>query len=179
MHEKLNDGYELRKTGPRGEGIFSTHTFGIGETIMIGHILERLSRNDSHASQVGENEFIRHGGVIKKINHSCEPNCGIKINASGAHDVIARKVITPDEELTLDYAMRNYRIEYFPGQCLCGATNCRGKITGWKDLPKERKQAYAGFIVPYLLELDKKHARETTQIHASLAKPKPDKLTVA
>lgn len=169
MHEKLSEeGYELRKTGPRGEGIFATRTFVVGEIIMIGYILEVLSSNDSHASQIGENKFIRHGGCIKKVNHSCEPNCGIKINISGAHDVIARKVITSNEELTLDYAMRNYRIEYFPGQCLCGAPNCRGKITGWKDLPKERKKIYAGFIAPYLLELDKKYAQEAARVHENL-----------
>ncbi|VFN07818.1 MAG: hypothetical protein BECKG1743E_GA0114224_113062 [Candidatus Kentron sp. G] len=71
--------------------------------------------------------------------------------------MIARKAITAGEELTTDYAMRNYRIEHFPERCLCGASNCRGRITGWKDLPEKRKQEYAGFFVPYLLELDKKY----------------------
>jgi hypothetical protein len=157
MNDKyeLNDGYELKETpNKKGEGIFATRTFEIGNTIIIGHIVERFNTNHSHAAQISENEFVRHAGIIHKINHSCEPNCGIRVNETGAHDVIVRKTIALGDELTLDYAMRNYRIEYFPSQCLCGASNCRGKITGWRDLPEERKKEYAGFIAPYLLELD-------------------------
>jgi hypothetical protein len=40
---------------------------------------------------------------------------------------------------------------------LCGVTNCRGKIGGWKDLPIDKKQQYQGFVAPYLLELDIKN----------------------
>jgi hypothetical protein len=52
--------------------------------------------------------------------------------------------------------MRNYSIDHFPKNCMCGAHNCRGKITGWKDLPDEKKKAYKGFVAPYLLALDAK-----------------------
>ena len=50
--------------------------------------------------------------------------------------------------------MRNYSVDYFGEQCRCGSTQCRGKITGWKDLPEQKKQEYQGFIAPYLLEMD-------------------------
>jgi uncharacterized protein len=50
--------------------------------------------------------------------------------------------------------MRNYSIEHFPGGCLCGAENCRGSVTGWKNLPDERKAAYQGLVAPSLLEID-------------------------
>jgi len=158
----MSNGCELRKTANKGEGIFATRDFSPNEIIMVGRILERLNGNDSHAAQIGKNEFVRHSGIIHKINHCCEPNCGIHLNETGAHDVIARKAISAGEELLLDYAMRNYCIEYFPKQCLCGAPNCRGQITGWKNLPEQRKQEYAGFVAPYLLEVDKKSASETT-----------------
>ena len=59
---------------------------------------------------------------------------------------------------SLDYAMRNYSIEHFPGGCLCGAGNCRGSVTGWKDLPRDRKRAYDGLVAPYLLEIDRERA---------------------
>jgi uncharacterized protein len=57
--------------------------------------------------------------------------------------------------ITFDYAMRNYSIEHFPGGCLCGADICRGSVTGWKDLPADRKAAYDGLVAPYLLEIDR------------------------
>ncbi len=150
--------YEVKSTPSKGEGVFATQTFESGDTIMVGRIEKRLKANHSHAAQIGENEFVLHSGIIHKINHSCEPNCGIHVNETGGHDVIARKTIADGEELLLDYAMRNYRIEYFPAQCACGSEKCRGQITGWKDLPDARKKDYQGFIAPYLLEMDKKHS---------------------
>ncbi len=57
-----------------------------------------------------------------------------------------------NEEITFDYAMRNYGVDYFPDQCMCGSKRCRGKITGWRDLPDEKKKEYGGFVAPYLLE---------------------------
>jgi hypothetical protein len=33
-----------------------------------------------------------------------------------------------------------------------------GHITGWKDLPAQRKVDYHGFVAPYLISIDKKAA---------------------
>jgi len=153
----MSNGIELRVSDKRGEGIFATRSFKTGETVMVGIIEKILEVNHSHASQVGEHEYVFHAGLISKVNHSCDPNCGIKINDTGAHDFVAMRVVVVDEEITFDYAMRNHDIDYFPKQCLCGSAICRGNITGWKDLPDERKKAYEGFVAPYLLELDAKH----------------------
>jgi len=32
---------------------------------------------------------------------------------------------------------------------------CRGPVTGWTDLPEERKAAYGAFVAPYLREADR------------------------
>jgi len=89
-----------------------------------------------------------------KVNHSCGPNCGIRVNETGAHDFVAFRDIRAGEELTFDYAMRNYSVDHFPPRCMCGAPQCRGKITGYKSLPEETPKAYEGFVAPYLLEID-------------------------
>ena len=149
-------GIELRSTTAKGDGVFATRLFRAGETVMVGVIETRLSKNHSHASQIGEHEYALHAGLISKFNHSCEPNCGIRINSSGGHDFIAMRDIGPNEEATFDYAMRNLGIDYFPGHCTCGEKACRGSITGWRDLPQARKNKYVGFVAPYLLELDAK-----------------------
>ncbi len=150
----MQDGFELRGTAERGEGIFSTRSFKTGEIVMVGVIEKRLDGNHSHASQVGEKQYVLHAGSISKVNHSCEPNCGINLNATGAHDFVAMRDIIANEEITFDYAMRNYGVDYFPKQCMCGSIGCRGKISGWKDLPAARKKMYKGFVAPYLLALD-------------------------
>ncbi len=152
----MKDGFELRETEGRGEGIFATRSFKARETVMVGIIEKVLDGNHSHASQTGENKYVLHAGSISKVNHSCNPNCGISVNETGAHDFVAMRDINVNQEITFDYAMRNYGVNYFPKQCMCGSKGCRGKITGWKDLPDERKKIYKGFIAPYLLELDAK-----------------------
>jgi hypothetical protein len=149
-------GYELRETSEKGEGIYVTQSYKIGDTVMIGVIKEVLPSNHSHASQIDEHTHVLHAGLISKVNHCCEPNCGIHVNETGAHDFVAMRDIGINEEATFDYAMRNYSIDHFPKVCMCGAKKCRGKITGWKDLPNEQKKAYEGFVAPYLLEIDAK-----------------------
>ncbi|MDH5719135.1 MAG: SET domain-containing protein-lysine N-methyltransferase [Spirochaetia bacterium] len=152
-------GYDLRDTYEKGSGIFATKTFTKGDRVMIGVIGRELKENHSHASQIAENKYILHAGLISKINHSCNPNCGIKVNDTEAHDIVARRTIEIDEEITFDYSMRNYEIKFFPKKCMCGSDNCRNKITGWKDLSNEKKNEYKGFAAPYLLELDKKRLK--------------------
>ena len=156
----MKDGFELRKSSGKGEGIFATKSFKVGDIVMVGVIKEALNGNHSHASQIGENEYVLHAGLITKVNHSCDPNCGIRVNETGAHDFVAIKEIGVNEEITFDYAMRNYIIDYFPKKCMCGSKRCRGRITGWKDLPDEKKKEYEGFVAPYLLELDAKRSCE-------------------
>lgn len=149
-------GIEMRSTTGKGDGVFATKPFKVGETVMVGVIEKRLSKNHSHASQIGKQEYVLHAGLISKFNHSCDPNCGIRLNATGAHDFIAMRDIESNEEATFDYAMRNYKIDHFPGHCTCGEQACRGSITGWQDLPQARKDQYVGFVAPYLLEIDAK-----------------------
>src|SRR5665811_790598 len=131
----MKDGFELRGTEGRGEGIFAMRSFKTREIVMVGIIEKELEGNHSHASQIGENKYVLHAGSISKVNHSCDPNCGISVNETGAHDFVAIRDIIVNEEITFDYAMRNYGVNYFPKQCMCGSENCRGRITGWKDLP--------------------------------------------
>jgi len=143
----MADGFELRVSDRKGEGIFATRSFRTGEIVMDGIIEKTLKENHSHASQIGENEYAFHAGLISKVNHSCDPNCGIRINETGAHNFAAIREIIVNEEITFDYAMRNYGVDYFPKQCMCGAEICRGKITGWKDLPDERKKYTKGLLL--------------------------------
>ncbi len=149
---------EQRTTPGRGNGIFALRSFRRGEIVLIGELDETPIKNHSHASQLGKTKFGFHKGLSSKFNHSCDPNCGIVVNDTGGHNVVAICEILADEETTYDYAMRNYAIEHFPDACVCGAANCRASITGWRDLPEPRKEDYAGFIAPYLIEMDLENA---------------------
>lgn len=151
-----DEGIALRETADgTGDGVLATRSFAAGETVMVGFLIGALSGNDSHATQVGRDSWARHGGLGPKVNHSCAPNCGVRLNAGQAFDFVAREPIASGQELTFDYAMRNLTIDHFPASCLCGADACRGTVTGWKDLPADRKAAYGELVAPYLRAIDR------------------------
>jgi hypothetical protein len=151
----LEEGVELRRTAEgKGDGVLATRAFASGETVMVGYLVGPLTGNDSHATQVGPDAWARHGGLGPMVNHSCEPNCGVRLNRDDAFDFVARWPIVAGQELTFDYAMRNFTIDHFPDACLCGASDCRGAVTGWKDLPTARKAAYGELVAPYLRAMD-------------------------
>jgi hypothetical protein len=149
------EGVTLRCTADgTGDGVLTTRSFAAGETVMVGFLVGALAENDSHATQVGPGRWVRHGGLGPKVNHSCDPNCGVRLNDEQAFDVVARQQIDAGQELTFDYAMRNFTIDHFPAVCLCGATRCRGSVTGWKDLTAAQKADYGDLVAPYLLTMD-------------------------
>ncbi len=156
MKNKMIDGVELRNIDVKGEGVFATRTFKAGEIVVVGIIETILDKNTRHASQIALNKYVLHAGLMAKVNHSCDPNCGIRVNETGGHDIVAMKNISVGEEITYDYAMGNYYIDHFPPKCICGSKECRGRVTGWKDLSATRKKEYQGFVAPYLIELDKR-----------------------
>jgi uncharacterized protein len=149
------EGVELRRMADgKGEGVLTTRSFATGETVMVGFLIEALTGNHSHATQVGPDRWALHGGLGPKVNHSCDPNCGVRLNDGHAFDFVARCAIGAGQELTFDYAMRNFTIDHFPTMCLCGAARCRGSVTGWKDLPAARKADYGELVAPYLRMMD-------------------------
>jgi hypothetical protein len=149
------EGVELRRTANgKGDGVLATRSFAAGETVMVGFLVGALTGNDSHATQVAPGRWALHGGLGPKVNHSCDPNCGVRLNDGQAFDFVARQPIGAGQELTFDYAMRNFTVEHFPAVCLCGAARCRGSVTGWKDLPAARKADYGELVAPYLRTMD-------------------------
>ncbi len=83
----------------------------------------------------------------RRLNHSCEPNCGIK----NLFEVVAMRTIQPGEEVTFDYGMIcNSDWENPEGKCLCGSPSCRGKILPYRDLSQSVKDGYKGYISEWL-----------------------------
>lgn len=149
--------YEQRPCGAKGQGVFAVGVFDEGELVIPGVVVSAAPHNDKYAFQASPNEFIYEGALKDLVNHSCEPNCGVRLNPRGGLDLIARQVILPDEEITVDYAMHSFVVEHFPERCLCGSPVCREAVTGWRDLPDTRKAAYAGYTAPFLSGLTADH----------------------
>ena len=161
MHD---DGCELRiGIDDRNDGVFATCDFARGDTVMIGVPGRPAPANHSHANQVSLTAWVFEDGLGPKVNHSCAPNCGVRVNdAVEGFDFVALEPIAAGAEITFDYAMRNHVIEHFPAGCLCGSPLCRGAVTGWRDLPAERKAAYGELVAPYLLAADRARAADAS-----------------
>jgi hypothetical protein len=144
------------KRNPLGKGVFSTRSFQTGEWV-LGVAGPLVKRRSIYTIQIAPDLHIMPRSPAKYLNHSCDPNLGVKMNRSGLPDFYALRTIEPGEHLTFDYAMTEYVLEEMElgherTQCRCGAPNCRGRIGSYSELPDAVKQRYAGFIADYLHE---------------------------
>ncbi|HWE39557.1 MAG TPA: SET domain-containing protein-lysine N-methyltransferase [Isosphaeraceae bacterium] len=145
--------YKVRD-GRLGKCVHATRDIEPGELVIrgLGH---RVPNRTRHSLQVDFDKHLVVPGPLELINHSCDPNCGVIVRPEVDQiEIYARWPIAAGEELGTDYAMFEHEILFMPGPCLCGSPVCRGKITGYKDLPDDRRRAYGRFIAPYLLEID-------------------------
>jgi len=149
--ERASRDCTVRETGRRGWGVFASRLFVSDEVVIHGSPLRIVEANDSHAVQVGRGRFGYEEGIGSFVNHSCDPNCLVQPSGDARIDLVARGTIQAGEEVTLDYATRNYVIEFFPPLCLCGSQRCRGRVTGWKDLSDAWRENYGDAVAPYLL----------------------------
>lgn len=155
MNEPVGAECVRRRTAETGLGVFAARSFEVGEVVLKGATVNPASGNSSHAVQIGPNEFGHEEGVGSLVNHSCDPNCSIRPSGEEICDLVARRMIRRGEQITIDYATRNFVIEFFPPWCRCGSPLCRGQITGWKDLSPERREAYGRGVAPYLFEMER------------------------
>jgi len=99
-----------------------------------------------HAIQFEENKWRDSDGIARLINHSCEPNCGIK----GLFTLVAMRDVKKDEELLWDYDMTEDS-DWRMG-CLCLTPSCRKVIGAFGLLPQEVRERYKGYISDWLVK---------------------------
>ena len=144
---------------PLGKGIFAQKDFTRGETIIHekGFMLDFQT---GHTLQTSHTEHLDVGLPARNLNHSCEPNVGIRSDPVTAWPrIVAFRDICRGEELTLDYAMAEYRHyeRSDPGKgirwefaCACNTLSCRGRMGYYSELPQALRDRYRGFVAGYL-----------------------------
>ena len=142
-----------------GLGCFSQRTIEAGKpiTMMLGR---RITSNyRSHPSfgvdayydnmlQVGESSYLILKDPVQRLNHSCDPNAGIRNNR-----LIALRRIAPSEEICFDYSTTVDEGGSWQMPCRCAALNCRGIIRDFIFLEEELQQHYLelGIVMPYIV----------------------------
>lgn len=110
--------------------------------------------SDRYVQVTPEHYMGPSGRMDDLVNHSCDPNAGLRFTDDGVFLVAIRK-IAPGEEVTWDYsttlAESNWHMI-----CQCRAANCRRVIGNFATIDPDRQQFYRArnLVAPYLRRRD-------------------------
>lgn len=135
-----------------GKGLFAGENIRKNEVVLIfegrayeaGHNSDLPRKIKNHVIQFGKHRWLYPKDEARFINHSCEPNCGIK----GLFKIVAMRNIKKGEELTYDYDTTEN--SDWTLECKCGSPSCRKIIRGYRYLPEKLKRKYQGYISAWL-----------------------------
>jgi hypothetical protein len=140
-----------------GLGVFASRDLAPGENILaiVGPIIDfaetkRRGPQECMAIQIGPDRYIdtQPPGVF--VNHSCEPNAGIRQN----QNLVALRKIRRGQEIRYDYST-TMEEDSFAMQCLCGAPRCREWVRDFSTLPQPLRKRYLarGIVMDFILKM--------------------------
>ncbi|MFB0558906.1 MAG: SET domain-containing protein [Candidatus Bathyarchaeia archaeon] len=156
--------YEIKKTRGKGLGVFAARDFREGEHIfhedltklekhMVAEIDAHPEWDGDHSDYMGHGKYAISHTPVSYMNHSCAPNCYVKMRTIAKKDIYAMRDIRKGEELTIDYTATS--VDQFAGrgfwvmECKCGSETCRGKVDGdFFKLPESLQKKYYPNLPP-------------------------------
>jgi hypothetical protein len=140
-----------------GLGVFANREIRPGEVILAfgGPVIDfaetkRRGPWECMPVQIGQNRYFdtRPPGVF--VNHSCEPNAGIRND----RDLVALRQIRLGEEVRFDYST-TMEEQSFTMRCLCGTPKCRHVVADFSTLPSDVQERYITERIVMSFILDK------------------------
>lgn len=145
-----------------GRGLIAARSLQAGVTIMRVHgrivhyeLLWRCqgSKFSANCFRYGPDTYLDPGdGIARFLNHSCEPNAGIRKISNQLFLFTARR-IGRGSEITIDYSTTIGDDDIWRMRCNCGHRRCRNVVRNFGSLPAEVKHRYLtrglvpGFII--------------------------------
>jgi SET domain-containing protein len=162
--------FEVREINGKGKGLFTLEKIKKGKLIFHNDLTQlpsykldelhnhpQFEKFHDHSDYVGDGKYVIDLSPVSYMNHSCDPNCVVKMKTTKISDYYALRDIEPDEELTHDYSLTSF--DQFAGKgfwvldCQCESEKCRGKVTGdFFALDKEIQRKYYQNLPPSILE---------------------------
>ncbi|QIW98325.1 hypothetical protein AMS68_003843 [Peltaster fructicola] len=182
---KFDIGVEIVQTSNRGFGIRACRVFAPGDIIMeyTGEIIseaecQRRMREiyaNKQSYYIMEFDQGLHidgtkGSMARFVNHSCEPNCEVRmVKVSGKPRMAifaSDSGVFTGEELTYDYNFDNF------GEarqvCFCGAASCRGSLSRRLNATEQKLKDKEDKELREQAELEaKKHAAQEAKKKAA------------
>jgi uncharacterized protein len=160
----LSPKLHVKDTHKYGKGVFAKKNINKDELLSIfgGYVIDLREETGLPEKVVGlgiqinEDYFLGPRKVSEiddacGINHSCEPNAGLK----GQIYLVAMRPIEKGEEITFDYCMVLYhspRIKSFVMKCDCGSKKCRNTVTDYDWKKPDLQKKYKGYFSYFLQE---------------------------
>jgi hypothetical protein len=139
-----------------GLGVFTKRDIASGEVILEfdGPVIDfaetkRRGPRECMAIQIGPDRYLdtRPPGVL--VNHSCNPNSGIR----GDKYLVALKPLRAGLEIRYDYST-TMEEQSFTMACQCGEPGCRRVIGDFSELPWRTRARYIskGIVMSFILQ---------------------------
>ena len=143
----------IRDTGSKGRGVFAVKNLKKGAVVIVGKPVARLPERTWQTVQWDADTHLKMDAPFEVVNHSCDPNCGIKVNRFEGYNLVAMRDIEAGEEITFDYCMTELIISAFT-DCHCESAHCRERVHGGSQLAAEVMKKYEGYTAPYYQSLE-------------------------
>lgn len=144
-----------------GKSVFAARPFKVGDVVAQftgprihkSKVPKRYSGENDRYIQIGIDEYFGPSEEVDDlINHSCDPNAGLKFTEAGIL-LVAIKKIKVGEEISWDYSTTLFENPWRM-RCDCRKPNCRKIIGDFILLDKKIQDKYRklDIIPPYIKE---------------------------
>jgi hypothetical protein len=156
--------YLIMKKTANGMAVFANKNFNKGEFVIefLGKIFsmkeykKMVNPKNNHFLQISKDKYLGPTRTPDNyINHSCDPNTGLKIVGKNVL-LFAIRNIRKGEEITFDYST-SMAEDFWEMDCGCGSGKCRKRIRDFRHVPKGVQSRYIklGIVPDFVL----KHSR--------------------
>lgn len=155
----------IGKSKLHGKGIFAAQNIKKGEIVSFikGKVVnwkvvdKKTSAFGPNWIGCGKNKWIDPEPPFNYLNHSCNPNVGIK----GSKTIVAIRNIKKEDEILIDYSITEEdRLWQLDKKCKCGSKDCRKVIKSVQFLQKKVYNRYMPYVPKFFQKVYKKHMKE-------------------
>jgi hypothetical protein len=126
----------------------------VGRIVDADILWERGGTFADNCFRFGPETYLDPGDEAGRfLNHSCEPNAGVRKHNHQLFLFAARPIVG-GEEIAIDYSTILGDDDIWTMRCNCGRTSCRRKIRRFGSLPLELKRRYLrqGLVPKYIVK---------------------------
>lgn len=126
----------------------------VGRVVDAGVLWDTGGTFADNCFRFGPETYLDPGdGFGRFLNHSCEPNAGIR-KVNNQLFLFAAQSIATRDEITVDYSTILGDDDIWTMRCNCGQPSCRRRIRRFGSLPVSLKRRYVerGLVPKYIIE---------------------------